>query len=246
MIPLRITINLSGPIYLPYGKPYEYMIFDSFIAGLIAKKKGFKKETLSAETVDAIEAELDTLLKKITFSDDFYYAASAIYVRPSRKMFHKVPWTKASWIEHAYPFCPSKIGIINRASGPNRLEQGEYTALVTPQAYFWCVGDPDKISEYLDVLHFTGLGARHAAGGGPVLSYYIEQSDNDYSVIDWNSFPARSIPVEADYNGVPCAVRYATYRIPYWDKTKEKLCYMPRFRFGENVIDFQPKVAGLR
>ena len=110
MIPLRITINLAGPIYLPYGKPYEYMIFDSFIAGLIAKKKGFKKETLSAETVDAIEAELDTLLKKITFGDDFYYAASAIYVRPSRKMFHKVPWTKLVKLNILIPFTNQKLG----------------------------------------------------------------------------------------------------------------------------------------
>lgn len=204
----RISFYMATPIVCNQAHPLH---FDGLLGWAMNILEG-RRERLPRYFCD-----LDLPLEK---EGEFttYYKASAWHIPNSE-------WSKDGWIKTViwpdklyYKSRYAKSGAIKTGQEYLRRWKGNFQLICAPVVHFYFQGDGQKVFNLFCSLNdCLGLGACTRIGYGRVITFEIEEIEEDYSVWDEQNRPARFIPLD-ELKVVPegSIIDLVPYKPPYW------------------------------
>ena len=221
MTPLCVTATLAGPVALPHGP----IAFEALVGAAIVVRDGMVPATMASEIVP--------LPIPIARHEGGVYLSSvgvyAVEARENRFINRRFP------VPEAQAFGDAKLKRIDIAAGAQKSYRLplETMHLVDDRMTWWCIGDCDEIAGLL-----TGcigyLGKRRGVGVGKVARWSVETcepwSGGIFPIVSSDGQPMRSLPMPWPDLADDVEQAYRTTEPPYWDRSREVLCAVPRWR----------------
>jgi len=222
--PLEIHLRLGSPVMLTY----PWINFDGLIAHLLAMEiLGDLFSLLPSRTILTSMESLPIPLKKLYHNEEFIYHGSI-------SRFSKQTISKDTIYKRIAPsddrYLDSKKRKFYITKGDFKYYSITFIQNNSPDCFFYCNGDLEKLSFLLERLDF--LGKKRAIGKGKVLSFSINSLDKDHSFFHPKFNINRPIPIEfTEMLDLPhnfnSQVAVLAYKIPYWNKKNHKVCLAP-------------------
>lgn len=228
-IPLKIKFKLASPVMLSY----PWVFFDGLISHIQSRRVLKELFDLLPPRIplDFVETlflpiKKNKILLKTNEIDYIYHASASEFENPD--LIATSTLYKQFGGSNAESCLNSKIKKIDITRGKFKLYQLSIPINYSKSVTFYANADPKQMQ--LLCSNITHLGKKRAVGYGSIISYSIEKTDQDFSLIK-NTKIMRTIPLEYcnEFKIKPNQENVAimAYKPPYWDKAKFKLCTIP-------------------
>lgn len=178
--PFKLTLTLATPFYCA-----ETLTLDALLSAALYNATG-------------LTCDQTTSLMPLAQESGIYKGSSLFCARHYRHMTVGRVMSLRTRNDLAMGlFAPNRrggeYGHIDQARGPYKANMSAYPGILSPEVYFWGVGDGERAASLLSDF-VIGIGKRANAGAGQILSVISEESEADYSWITARGFPARPLP----------------------------------------------------
>lgn len=195
-------------------------MLDALLMAAVARRDGLPP-ALTADDVLPIEIPIER-----EPGGRFYLCTTAQFTTERAELQHT---NSRAPVEQYSTIGNDKIKRVQITAGVNKSfrKPRAVSHLVDDTMHWWCVGDGEQIRALLGLC--THLGHKRSVGLGKVANWTVEPCD------PWPGFPVvrdgdSLRPLPTDWPGATEPTGYRCLLPPYWRRTEEQLCVIPRIQ----------------